>query len=245
MAVYEHDESKRIVARVQKMLRLAADAGAAEGERDTAMRMAHALLAKHNLDLHAVSSSTPANETAASSEPRVDTSAEFDGWVWARSACQSIGELFFCHYLYAKTGKSSRSCRHYFIGRVSNSTTAALVAEFVVEAIYREARRAAQRANAESTSEFIRSFGWGAALRIKERVQELRRAPTPAPTVPGTSLVLANVYDTEARANQQYLATRFGSSVRRGSGGRRTANTSALAEGRAYGANVSLNAQVR
>jgi len=43
------------------MLRLANDAGASEGERHNAMRMAHATLAKHNLDLASVESA-PGNE---------------------------------------------------------------------------------------------------------------------------------------------------------------------------------------
>lgn len=40
-----------ILEKVKKLLALAGNAGATEGERDNALRMAHGLLAKHNLDM--------------------------------------------------------------------------------------------------------------------------------------------------------------------------------------------------
>lgn len=43
-------ETLRILEKVKKLFALANDAGAAEGERDNALRMAQALLRKHNLD---------------------------------------------------------------------------------------------------------------------------------------------------------------------------------------------------
>lgn len=46
-----NEDKERILSRVRKMLRLANDAGATEGKRDNAMRMAHATLAKYNLDI--------------------------------------------------------------------------------------------------------------------------------------------------------------------------------------------------
>ena len=45
------DERNKILARVRKLLNLANNAAATEGERDNAMRMAHATLAKYNLSL--------------------------------------------------------------------------------------------------------------------------------------------------------------------------------------------------
>jgi hypothetical protein len=40
-----------ILEKVKKLLALANDKGATEGERDNALRMAHGMLAKHNLDM--------------------------------------------------------------------------------------------------------------------------------------------------------------------------------------------------
>ena len=46
-----------IIEKIKKLLALAADSGATEGERDNAIRMAHGLLAKHNLDMAQVTAS--------------------------------------------------------------------------------------------------------------------------------------------------------------------------------------------
>jgi hypothetical protein len=47
-----------VLERVRKLLALGTNAGATEGERDNAMRMAHALLAKYNLDMAQVQMET-------------------------------------------------------------------------------------------------------------------------------------------------------------------------------------------
>lgn len=247
MAAYEMDENKRVLQRVQKMLRLANDAGAAEGERDNAMRMAHALLAKYNLDLAQVEASADAQTaaSAAATEPRVDHAAEFIGYPWARNICQSIGELFFCSYLYASTRSGAGKCRHYFVGKTSNAVTAALVAEFVVKSVFREGARL-QRANNEGTA-FHRSFSWGAASKIRERVRELKvdtKQVAAVTSTPGTALVLASLYDTEAKANELFITQRW-PKLRSGRGGKGADHHGAHAQGRAYGATVSLSPQLK
>ena len=65
--------------RVKKMLTLANDAGATEGERDNALRMAHATLAKHNLTL---SEAEAAGSTPE--EKRCDGAIETRNMPWAR-----------------------------------------------------------------------------------------------------------------------------------------------------------------
>lgn len=48
------EEQARVLARVRKMMALANDdAAASDGERDNALRMAHATLLKHNLTMAA------------------------------------------------------------------------------------------------------------------------------------------------------------------------------------------------
>lgn len=241
MPAYDPNDSTRLISRIRKMLALANDAGATEGERDTALRMAHALLAKHNLDLATITA-TDATPTSAAIEPRTDTAVQFGGWPWARYVASSIAELFFCTYV-CSAGRTRRTWNHYFIGRASNATTASLVAEFVVTSIYREAARR-KRAEDEGNA-FLRSFAWGAAFAIRQRVDALKRQPEPIPdATPGTALVLANLYDTEARANAQYVAKRW-PVLKTARQGKSLGHRDALEQGRSYGASVSLNAQVR
>src|SRR5215472_4319088 len=84
--------SEQILARVRKMLALANDAGATEGERDNALRMAHATLAKYNLDLAAAEIAGGEDERADSLEPRVEQAGKFGGWAWAQHIANSIAE---------------------------------------------------------------------------------------------------------------------------------------------------------
>lgn len=248
MARYETDEQKRLLSRVRKLLNLANDAGATEGERDNAMRMAHAILAKHNLDLAQCvqSGEAGAAQAAEAAEPRVENTAVFGGWPWALQVNKQIAELFFCTYLVGR-GRSANSVLHYFIGRTSNATTAAYVAEFVVRSIYKEACRE-MRLRREGMP-YVRSFCWGAYDSVRRRVQELKAGVTEeraGSTTPGTALVLASFYDTEQEANRKFVAERYGANVapRRGRSMGAT-DAGAAAAGRAFGASVSLSAQVR
>ena len=248
MARYETDEQKRLMARVQKMLNLANDAGATEGERDNAMRMAHALLAKHNLDLaQCMQQGGSGAEAANAAEPRIEHTAVFGGWPWALQVNRQVAELFFCTYLVGR-GRSANSVRHYFIGRTSNALTASYVAEFVVRSVYKEACRE-MRIRGEGMA-YVRSFCWGAYEAVRKRVGALRAAATQesaSSATPGTALVLASHYDTEREANARFVAERYGANLVPRKGGRSggTMQSEAYASGHSYGGTVSLSAQVK
>lgn len=247
MAKYEMDDTKRLMARVQKLLNLANDAGATEGERDNAMRMAHAILAKHNLDLAACIATGEEGRVAAdAAEPRIDHTAVFGAWPWALQVCLSVADLFFCTYVTSK-GRSAHFGTHYFIGRTSNATTAALVAEFVVKSIRREA--CAQMRRQGEGNAFLRAFCWGAQAAVAERVRELKKNPEQTAQAtnagPGTALVLASVYDTEQEANRRYMMQRWETLRTSRDRSRPVNNWGALQQGKAYGATVSLRPQMR
>lgn len=236
-------DRQKILNRVAKMLRLANDAGATEGERDNALRMAHATLAKYNLDLVQVEATT---KTKNADEPRIESGNTFNGYPWARSVANSIAELFFCSYLYQSTGRIDKT-KHLFIGRHSNAVTAGLMAEFVVKAIHRESGRAAREAGAISTS-WNRNFLLGAAYRIRERVKEIRQTAEAAPQIghdgPGTALVLASLYKTEADANADFIQSKYPVLRTGRSKGKGATDYDALQRGRKYADSVSLNAQI-
>lgn len=235
-------EKTRILARVAKMLRLANDAGASEGERDNAMRMAHATLAKYNLDLAQVEVNTGKQNTT---EQRVKESTTFYGRPWARQMANSIAELFFCTYVYIPNKKAT-SVGHYFIGRHSNAVTAASIAEFIVNSTIREGRSKA-RQQYEGNA-FIRSFCWGATHRVRERVRQIiadsmNQKSEVAAT--GTALVLASLYQREAEANKQAVVAMFGKlRTPSGDGSKKSIETMAYHSGREYGSRVVLNARI-
>lgn len=154
-----------IIAKIKKLLALANDKGASEGERDNALRMAHAFLAKHNLDMQEVMAH------GATVEERLDFANTAFGMLWCRSISQSVAKLFFCKYYYSQH-KQSDKVNHHFVGKASNATTAALMAEYVNASIVKECRK---RFKGDLTPEG-RAFGVGASDRIRERVAEMAKA---------------------------------------------------------------------
>lgn len=234
-------DSKKILSRVQKMLNLANNAGATEGERDNAMRMAHSTLAKYNLNLADVDEAKAEQKAQASGEPREEHTTQFYGRPWARNVCQNIGKLFFCYYLYT-SHKKATNVKHYFIGRHSNAITAALIAEFVVKSIMKEGNR--QKREEMEGNPWLRTFCWGAAHRVKERVQKLMDSEDESSSSEtGTALVLASYYQTETKANQVLVQTLY-PKLGKGRGGKGHQGGDAYSRGRTYGGSVSLNSQL-
>lgn len=236
------EANDRIIERIKKMLALANDKGATEGERDNALRAAHATLAKYNLDLAAVEAHVSAKSKApgASNEPRDAHTANFFGRPWARAAIIAVAKLCFCKYIYVSASKA-KDTTHYFVGRHSNSVTAALLAEFVVESINREGR-SRQRREGRLNPWFI-SFAWGAAIAVTARVEEILRAGDPAHMAngsPGTSLILSDLYDTEERANALVVSQRW-PTLRKGTSGKGIHDRDGYSNGQAYGSSINLD----
>lgn len=226
---------ERVVARIRKLIALAQDAGATDGERDNAMRMAHATLAKYNLDLAALDDAAQDKE-----EPRVREADVFDGRPWARQICHAIAHLNFCYYFYSGKGHLAR---HSFVGRHSNAVTAKEISQFVVAAVLSESRKVARVHGGAAQ----RSFGLGAANKIRQRCNELRKAAEQASqpnSAPGTALVLASVYKRELAANEAYIADVLKIKFGNGRTTRSASDALAYGAGQAYGATVSLQRQV-
>jgi hypothetical protein len=229
-------EREKILSRVRKMMNLANNAGASEGERDNAMRMAHATLAKYNLEMAQVEATT---HKQTEGEKRVETEAVFYGRPWARNVAHSAAELCFCSYLYV-AGRRAGQTKHCFIGRTSNAVTASELARYLVESINKEARRH-QREHVLG-NEGYRAFAWGAATTIRRRVKEIRAAAEKPAEATGQALILY-VADEE-KANKALIVQLYGPKLGSGRSGRGFYDANSNAAGRAFGETVSLNRQV-
>ena len=202
--------------------------------------MAHATLAKHNLSLVDVDSNT-------GSEKRVDLGLETLCWPWMRTTAHGIAELFFCKYFFVHTRKNY--VKHYFVGRLSNATTASELAQYVIDSIAKEAA-AAKRATPYPGSDFVVSFCKGAAHKVYHRCTQLREtaeaASQAAPIVmaTGTALILASVYRRELDANSAYLRDVLKIKLSHSATRERVASADAYHKGAKFGASVSLNRQV-
>ena len=224
-----------VLKRIRKMLALANDAAASEGERDNALRMIHATLAKYNLSM---AEAEAAGQTAE--EKRVNNKADdILPHAWARIVAQAIAHLYFCEYYYSKWRGGSNKVSHYFIGRESNTITAQEMTAYVVRSIQKEANKRKRELGVNGPWE--RSFCNGAAYHIHERCAKLRKEAEEQPVVPttGTSIVLASFYATEALANKALLPSKLKTSR-----GAEITNAAAAHAGRQFGATVNLNRQV-
>lgn len=236
----EDFNKERVLARIKKMLALANDVAAAEGERENALRMAHATLAKYNLSMAQVEA------TGGTSENRVLGQFELREYAWMRSVAHAVGELFFCIMFYQRV--QVKHARYVFIGKESNAHTAVEMTRFILSNIDQEGMRQARNIPGESPrGTYWRSFCKGAAARIYQRCQELinaAQAQTSEQATPGTALVLASVYQSERQANELMLRNQ-GVQLRTRTSRQQRPTVDGYTAGRAYGDRVQLHRQIK
>lgn len=229
----------RIIERVRKMLALANDAAATQGERDNALRMAYATLAKHNLDLADVGSSQP-------QEKREEQSARMSVYPWARGIAHSIAGLFFCEYYFSRA--AGKTAHHYFVGRTSNAITASEMSQYILDNVFKELRK---RFGSDTNPE-ARAFATGVETALRRRCRELREAATNADApstaagvtgATGGALVLADLYKTEQDANKAWIADNVGG-LKTAADRTKAVGYAAHAAGVAHGKTISLAAQI-
>lgn len=233
-------ETERILERVRKLMRLANDPAAAEGERDNALRMAHATLAKHNLSM--------SEAEAAGAEPEEErTVGPLYGrnHPWTRTVATGIAKLFFCEYFYVPL--KGAQVIHYFVGRQSNVITANEMQKYITKSIDREAQAYARRSGGGGSD--WRSFCKGAALKVYWRCDQIQKDATKPPHVqasaaPGTAIVLASVYEKEHEANKAFIANMGGEPPKVAKDRQRKPRFDALQAGMEYAETLSLQHQI-
>jgi hypothetical protein len=226
-----------VLERVRKLLALGTNQGATEGERDNAMRMAHTLLAKYNMDMAEIKL-----DTGEDVEERKIFKSNFYGRPWARQVAQYTAKLFFCEYIYTSATRATETT-HYFVGRESNCITACEMSAYLIVSIQREGRRR----NPGMGNPWLRSFCSGAAERVVIRVADILRKSEKQSRSRGngTALVLASLYHTEQTANKALMDESFKEENRRdGRTGKNTGISSAYNEGHEYGGTLGLERQL-
>lgn len=218
----------KIAERIKKLLAIANNAGATEGERDTALKMAQHIMTKYNLD----ESDLPQEKQ----EPRTIEEMMMSGDTWVRSVGGSVARLFFCKYYFTRTGTAGRD-NHKFVGKTSNVVTSLYMFEYLVKNLKKEASK-----NYHSvTSREGRSFCVGAADAIRKRVVEMLEAEK-SDAVPGRELVLKSLYERELDANLNFLRS-MGIYLKQ-SGRSSNVDPNAFGGGILHGKSVGLNRQV-
>lgn len=229
-------QEDKIISKVRKLLNTAN--GTAEGgehERDTAMRMALNLLAKHNLSMSDL-------EESKQEDRCVDNDSTFHSAPWMRTVGYAMAELFFCAFYVTRIHGKNR-LRFTFIGREGNVQTAKEMTTYLIKSVESESRKAQKQHG--QTGEWAGGFRKGAGMRIWVRSKELRKQAeqeSNAATT-GTALVLASVYAQEKSKNEQYIQGMGVELTVRKAVTHKT-NTSGYIAGDNFGKTVSLNKQV-
>lgn len=226
----------KILNRIKKMLALANNGAATEGERDAALQQSYSLLAKYNLTMAQVEQHDQTPE-----EKRLAEKATFPVYPWARQIANQVADLFFCKYYFMRLGVGKQAT-HVFIGKESNAATAQYMAEFVVRSVMREAAKMYGSAIAPDA----RNFAVGVVNKLYERIREIKASfnKQEEPTTTGTAIVLASLYKTEAEANAKWLeelGVKLKASANRQKG---VTDSDAYRAGRDFGAKVSLSPQI-
>lgn len=231
-------EQERILARVKKLLALSEDNAATEGERDNAIRMAHATLAKYNLSIAQV------QESAIE---RIRETCEYVGQ-WTRPVTNGIARLFFCVAYRESEQSKGKKCVISFVGQTANVVTARGMAEYVMRSIVREVGKLETEAILDGKrldKDWKESFCYGAGVKVKERCFKMRKEAESQDTADngtGTALVLASHYKREQEANIVFLSQKFGVNLTTTAGPK--VDTAGFNAGQTYGASISLHRQM-
>ena len=161
-----------IVERIRKLLRLARNKGATEGEAANALAMAQRLMLKHNID---------------NVEEKVEEVAVRGDWhkfdvdkKWQQCLVSAVAKLFNCRSLQSGTGNGVQ-----FIGKPSNVLVAADTLQWIndqMHDLYKQARKGFQNetglrhgdaAYKLNSRNFRLNFKEACALRIWYRVNDI------------------------------------------------------------------------
>lgn len=188
--------NEKVLERVKKLIALGTNAGATENESQIAMRRAHSLMAKHNIDMAQLSDKPAERATSESIHP---------GYRWARDITTIVAYLYMCRIVFHPSRQRNKY-RFTFVGEAVNTAIAADISKFIVMSLKREAARGRRIHGTAWQTSFLH----GAAQRITDRcwqlIAEAKRGEVDEVST-SKALVLASLYDQEDRLNQEYIDT--------------------------------------
>ena len=226
-------DNEKVLDKVRKLLALANNEAASEGERDNAMRMAHKLLTMHQLEMAYVDAHTRDRD-----DPRGRT--DWEGWnmPWCKNIRSTVGKLFMCQYIIGGKINATRG-RHIYVGRASNVATAMYMSDFIIRSLLREGTKRFGHNLAPET----RAFATGASDRLYARVSEMQKQAQQEVKAAGSSLVLADLALVEQDANEAWKLANM-STTQTKPKSRKNIDVSAYLEGTEYGSTIGLNTQL-
>ena len=205
-----NENSRNIIARVQKLISLA-HGGTTEAEAAEAMKMVHALLAKHNLSYSDIS-----EEPHNPNEDRLIDSECIDGMndPWRRSVWHATSKLYFCEYYFSsvygwRSGVQKKTgIRHNLVGKPHNILVTKLMVQYFVDTIRRLAREHTPEESNWNRNTFKNSFKVSCSRRLTERIGNRRfESKNQTAAKSGNTMLpaLRTLYTTELEENQKQI----------------------------------------
>lgn len=226
-------DEEKVLDKVRKLLAMANDERGNEHEREQALRMAHNMLTKYNLDMLDVEKHIHDKE-----DPRARFDSEGWSMKWTLFVRKAVAELFMCKYFYGRKINGTR-CEHSFVGRESNAVTAEYISSYVIESILKEGRRLYKH----NLSSETRAFALGCTHRIQERIAIMIKEKVQELVGTGKDLAILDLAKAEALANDEFIKA-SGTSLVVKKSKTRDVNVRAYGAGREYGGKIGLNVQV-
>ena len=234
----------RIIEKIKKLLAVAnsnATGNGVEHEQETAMRQAHAMLAKHNLQMADIFDDKEDRDV-------VEIAEEFP-CPWRRVVAGALARLYFCTFYWEQV-PNKQKYKFCFVGLESNATTAMEMTKFLLKSILQESEKQ-RKAKGEVTG-WGTSFRNAAGTRISARCSTIRAEaeadPTlnlPAPTTSdSTALTIVSVYKNEEEANDAFIEKILGLNLRTKKIGGKLLDRDGAVAGDAYGRKVNLGTQI-
>lgn len=208
------DKALEAIDKVEKLLALARDAAASEGEATNAMNLAQRILDQHNLDMALVEARAGASKPGK----RNDQTNRGGLYKWQRAVWESTAKLNMCHYQAVRGLAAGSQYEQRLIGRKENVIMTKVMAQYLQDTIERMAAEWAKENGYKSR--YVRDaiiYREGMAETIcgrlsdlrYQRIQEAKRKAEEAraaqPQGTGTDIVLSSVIQSEEDLNNDYL----------------------------------------
>lgn len=209
-------EAQAVIAKAIKLFALASN-NPNEAEASSALAKGMELLAAHNLDVAMV------GKSGQQGSKRKDYQTKGGLYQWQRDVWQHVAELNFCMYWSIRGLKKGQSYEHRVLGRHENVIGTQVMGDYLCQTTERLAQEWAKERDFNVFCSNAIAYREGVASRVCERLWTLRRdrmkaeqdkkaeeqtrAKHPS-AAPGTSLVLADVVQSEHDLNIDYIYER-------------------------------------
>jgi len=178
--------SRKTIYRIKKLLALANDKGATEGEAAEASRRAFALLAKWNLTLDSVEGSSAKEEEPVETVAS-EKSIYAGGDRWAIGLYRIVSGINECEYscelncsITSEKGRKVLGVRHNVTGLHTSVATVHQEAERLLEEVKRVARVAMSQCvflNENERAKYEYAFRYGCSVRLQQIIREIHKTP--------------------------------------------------------------------